>query len=73
MSQAEVGWNAFKNWLPSSCNSLTELEVLDFLISLKRKVSPATVLAYRNLLKLPLSKDFGIDFLDKDFSFRARA
>ena len=72
--QAEVGWRAFKEWLPPSIQSISKSEVLQFLVHLERTgYSANTILAYRNSLKTPLEKAFGFSFKDEDFSVLARA
>ena len=72
--QAEVGWRKFKEWLPQSAQIITKADVLDFLIFLESKeLSPNTILAYKNSLRIPLEKGFGISFADIEFNLLAKA
>ena len=74
MRQYEVGWEHFQKWLPPALTTITKSDVLEFLVYLEGVVgSSLTIKAYRNALKLPLSKGFGIDFSDEDFAHLARA
>ena len=72
--QAEVGWRVFKEWLPRSLDTVGKSDVLQFLVFLENKgLSPNTIMAYRNSLRIPLERGFGISFKDNDFSILARA
>ena len=73
--QAQSAWKAFQGWLPRSVNSISKKTILAFLISKFgfRKVSPRTILGYKNALALPMLYGFGVDVTDKEFSLLSRA
>lgn len=73
--QAETAWRAFKTWLPTSLTKLRQKHVLQFLIHLReaKKLSPRTILGYRNSLSTPLKEAFNIDFNNPDFHLLARS
>ena len=74
--QYEHCWKDFQHWLTSNpTKPISKDSVLLYLnhLAQTRKLSPKTVLVYRNALKLPLLHGFNIDTSDREFSLLARS
>ena len=74
--QYEHCWKDFQQWLTSNpTKPISKGSVLLYLnhLAQTRKLSPKTVLVYRNALKLPLLHGFNIDTSDREFSLLARS
>ena len=73
--QYEHCWKDFQQWLTSNptkpISKGSVLLYLNYLVQ-ARRLSPKTVLVYRNALKLPLLHGFNIDTSDREFSLLAR-
>ena len=76
MDQYEHCWKDFQQWLTSNptkpISKDSVLLYLNYLVQ-ARRLSPKTVLVYRNALKLPLLHGFNIDTSDREFSLLARS
>ena len=74
--QANTAWNAFKVWLKPTVLEIKRSTILEFLVHLadrQHPCAPNTILSYRNSLRVPLNRAFGIDFSHGDFSALAKA
>ncbi|KAK3893773.1 hypothetical protein Pcinc_002430 [Petrolisthes cinctipes] len=73
--QAQSNWKVFQQWLPADISDITEDVILRFLIYLDevKKLSPHTIMNYRNALALPLQLSFGINMSHRSFSLLARS
>lgn len=73
--QAESAWKCFKDWLPNTVTVLRKKHLLDFLIFLqrKKKLSPKTILGYRNSLALPIRLAFKINLNGEHFRLLTRS
>ncbi len=65
----------FQQWLPQDISDITEDVILRFLIYLDevRKLSPNTIMNYRNVLALPLQSAFGVNMSHRSFSLLAKS
>ncbi|KAK3888162.1 hypothetical protein Pcinc_007764 [Petrolisthes cinctipes] len=73
--QAQSNWKVFQQWLPADISDITENVILRFLIYLDevKKLSPHTIMNYRNALVLPLQLSFGFNMSHRSFSLLARS
>ncbi|KAK3890487.1 hypothetical protein Pcinc_005567 [Petrolisthes cinctipes] len=73
--QAQSNWKVFQQWLPADISDITENVILRFLIYLDevKKLSPHTIMNYRNALALPLQLSFGINMSHRSFSLLAKS
>ena len=69
LRQAQTAWSTFKAWIPENITSITHQTILDFLIFLHevKKLSPRTVLGYKNSLAWPMLEAFNLDLKHQDF------
>lgn len=73
--QAQSNWKVFQQWLPSDISDITEDVLLRFLIYLEevKRLSPHTIMNYRNTLALPLQLAFGVNMSHRSFNLLARS